>query len=72
MRALVRRLGGPDGLVVCYEAGPCGYDLFRAAERDGCGVRRRGAGADPDRAGARVKTDRRDAKRLLAVPAPAH
>jgi transposase len=29
VRALVRRLGGPDGLAVCSEAGPCGYDLYR-------------------------------------------
>ena len=29
IRGLVNRLGGPDGLVVCYEAGPCGYDPYR-------------------------------------------
>ena len=28
VRGLVKRLGGPAGLVVCYEAGPCGYELF--------------------------------------------
>src|SRR5580765_866029 len=29
LRALVKRLGGPAGLTVCYEAGPCGYDPLR-------------------------------------------
>jgi hypothetical protein len=29
VRRLIRRLGGPAGVVVCYEAGPCGYDLYR-------------------------------------------
>jgi transposase len=35
VRALVRRLGGPDGLVVCYEARPCGYDLYRLLRASG-------------------------------------
>jgi transposase len=25
----VEKLGGPEGLAVCYEAGPGGYDLHR-------------------------------------------
>jgi hypothetical protein len=29
IRRLIYRLGGPDGLAVAYEAGPCGYDLLR-------------------------------------------
>jgi hypothetical protein len=29
VRRLVGRLGGPAGLAVCYEAGPCGSDLYR-------------------------------------------
>ena len=29
LRALIRRLGGAEGLVVCYEAGPCGYEPYR-------------------------------------------
>ena len=35
IRALVKRLGGPAGLVVCYEAGPCGYDLYRLLSASG-------------------------------------
>jgi hypothetical protein len=26
---LIDRLGGPEGLTVAYEAGPCGYALLR-------------------------------------------
>ena len=29
LRRLVRRCGGPEGLAVCYEAGPCGYAPHR-------------------------------------------
>ena len=29
IRRLVNRLGGAEGLAVCYEAGPCGYELYR-------------------------------------------
>ncbi len=25
MRRLIKKLGGPERLRVCYEAGPCGY-----------------------------------------------
>lgn len=28
LRRFARRLGDPGELAVCYEAGPCGYDLF--------------------------------------------
>ena len=28
VRRLVRKLEGPEGLHVCYEAGPCGYVLY--------------------------------------------
>jgi hypothetical protein len=31
IRRLIERLGGPEGLAVAYEAGPCGYDLAQVA-----------------------------------------
>lgn len=67
VRALVRRLGGPDGLVVCYEAGPCGYDLYRLLTGMGVACDVIAPALTPVAPGARVKTDRRDAKRLLVL-----
>ena len=29
LRRLVAELGGPEGLAVCCETGPCRYDLYR-------------------------------------------
>ena len=29
VRRLVAKLGGPEGLYCCYEAGPTGYELYR-------------------------------------------
>jgi transposase len=82
VRGLVRRLGGPGGLVACYEAGPCGYELFRLLRELGVACDIVAPALTPVAPGARVKTDRRDAKRLLvlhragaltfvAVPTPA-
>jgi transposase len=67
IRALVKRLGGPAGLVVCYEAGPCGYDLYRLLSASGVACDIVAPALTPRAPGARVKTDRRDAKRLLVL-----
>jgi transposase len=67
IRGLVRRLGGPEGLVVCYEAGPCGYHLYRLLSALGVACDIVAPALTPVAPGARVKTDRRDAKRLLVL-----
>jgi transposase len=67
IRGLVRRLGGPDSLVVCYEAGPCGYHLYRLLSTIGVACDIVAPALTPVAPGARVKTDRRDAKRLLVL-----
>src|SRR5215213_9624173 len=67
LRGLVRRLGGPEGLVVCYEAGPCGYDPYRLLAAIGAACDIVAPSLVPVAPGARVKTDRRDAKRLLVL-----
>jgi transposase len=67
VRRLLDRLGGPDGLAVAYEAGPCGYDLFRLLARMGVACDVIAPSLVPVRAGDRVKTDRRDAKKLVRL-----
>ena len=72
-----RRLNGPPRSVVnyletlpgpvlaVYEAGPTGYGLAREAARQGIEVRVCAPGSIPRKPGERVKTDRRDAERLV-------
>ena len=67
IRRFVERLGGPDGLAVCYEAGPCGFDLLRVLARLGVACDVIAPSLVPVRAGDRVKTDRRDAKKLVGL-----
>jgi len=67
IRRLVDRLGGPDGLAIAYEAGPCGYDLLRLLGRIGVACDVIAPSLVPVRAGDRVKTDKRDAKKLVRL-----
>lgn len=67
VRRLVGRLGGPEGLAVCYEAGPCGYDLYRLLTRMGVACEVIAPSLTPVRPGERVKTDRRDARKLVRL-----
>lgn len=67
VRRFVDRLGGPAGLAVSYEAGPCGYDLFRLLDRMEVACDVIAPSLVPVRAGDRVKTDRRDAKKLVRL-----
>jgi transposase len=57
---------GPDVLAV-YEAGPTGFGLARAGRERGIDVRVVAPGSIPKGPGDRVKTDRRDAIRLLRL-----
>jgi transposase len=67
IRRFVERLGGPDGLAVCYEAGPGGFALWRLLNTLGVACDIVAPSLVPVRAGDRVKTDRRDAKKLVAL-----
>jgi transposase len=67
IRRFVERMGGPEGLAVAYEAGPCGFDLFRLLDRVGVACDVIAPSLVPVRAGDRVKTDRRDAKKLVRL-----
>jgi transposase len=57
---------GPD-VVAVYEAGPTGFGLARAARERGIDVRVAAPGSIPKGPGDRVKTDRRDAIRLVRL-----
>lgn len=68
VRKLFRRLGR-KGLSIraCYEAGPCGYVLFRDLRELGIQCQVVAPTLIPQRPGDRVKTDKRDAKRLAEL-----
>jgi len=67
VRRFLRRLGDPEALAVCYEAGPCGYDLYRLLTSVGVACDIIAPSLTPVRPGDRVKTDRRDAMKLVRL-----
>ena len=67
IRRFVSKLGGPQGLAVCYEAGPGGFALWRLLTSIGIGCDVIAPSLIPVGAGDRVKTDRRDAEKLVAL-----
>jgi len=82
IRRLVKRLGKPKEIWACYEAGPTGYDLQRLLASMGVRCDVVAPSLIPKGSGDRVKTDRRDARRLaglhrageltaVAIPTPA-
>lgn len=82
VRRLIKRLGRPSGLWACYEAGPTGYELHRLLKSMGVRCDVVAPSLIPKGSGDRVKTDRRDCRRLaglhrageltpVAVPSPA-
>src|SRR5207249_11929923 len=65
---LIRRLESKGAtLVFVYEAGPCGYWLYRYLIRRGFGCSAVAPSLLPRNAGDRVKTDRRDAVTLARL-----
>jgi len=54
-------------LRICYEAGPSGFALARHLQRIGYAVEVVAPSLIPTKAGERVKTDRRDAKKLARL-----
>lgn len=67
VRRFVKRLGEPRRLAVCYEAGPCGYELYRLLASIGVACDVVAPSLTPVRPGDRVKTDRRDARKLVRL-----
>jgi transposase len=62
--ARLRKLGPPLSLLVCYEAGPTGYELYRFLNAAGVQCHVVAPSMVPTQNGNRVKTDKRDARRL--------
>ena len=62
---LVRRVErNGEILLFCYEAGPCGYEVFRLIVEMGHECQVVAPSKTPRKPGDRVKTDRRDARKL--------
>jgi transposase len=65
VRKVQREAGGP--VRFCYEAGPCGYVLQRQLQALGCECIVVAPSLIPVKPGERIKTDRRDAKKLAEL-----
>ena len=62
---LKKKIGEEPGTVKCvYEAGPCGYGLYRALKASGIDCEVIAPSLTPRKPGERVKTNRLDARRL--------
>ncbi len=74
LHALEKRVGrlrkahGSDVVLrACYEAGPCGFGIARRLKQLGVECEVVAPSLTPKRAGERVKTDRRDARKLARL-----
>jgi transposase len=64
---VLRKLGAPATQLVAYEAGPTGYGLYRRLVQQGYACQVVAPSLIPQRAGERIKTDRRDSARLAEL-----
>jgi len=66
--SLLKRMKALGGKVRCvYEAGPCGYELYRFLNNHGIDCAVVAPSLIPRKPGDRVKTDRRDARKLARL-----
>jgi len=64
---LAKRLSKGEEVLFCYEAGPCGYEVYRKLTKAGYDCVVIAPSLIPRKAGDRVKTDRRDAVSLARL-----
>ncbi|HEX3045864.1 MAG TPA: IS110 family transposase [Bacillota bacterium] len=64
---LVKKLGKPETLYFCYEAGPCGYEIHRQLTKLGATCIVVAPSLIPTKPGDRIKNDHRDAKKLARL-----
>lgn len=67
LRKILRKLGRAESLRIVYEAGPTGYGLCRLLRKAGYRCEVVAPSLIPTMPGDRVKTDRRDAKKLAML-----
>ncbi|MGH9003079.1 MAG: IS110 family transposase [Acidimicrobiia bacterium] len=67
IRRLIARFEDPAAVWACYEAGPTGYELARVLRGAGMRCEVIAPSLIPTRPGDRVKTDKRDARRLALL-----
>jgi transposase len=67
VRRLLARFADPRRLSVCYEAGPTGYELHRLLTSMGIRCQVIAPSLIPRSAGDRVKTDKRDCRKLARL-----
>jgi transposase len=64
---VLKKLGSPSRLRVCYEAGPCGYVLLRQLTQVGITCTVVAPALIPAKPGEKIKTDRKDAAKLARL-----
>jgi transposase len=67
VRRLIERLKREGPIEVCYEAGVSGYDLYRQLTGLGVACQVIAPALTPRRPGQRIKTDKRDARKLVRL-----
>ena len=67
LRKLLKPLGDLRKMQFCYEAGPCGYALYWELTRIGAECVVVAPSLIPQKAGDKVKTDRKDAEKLARL-----
>lgn len=67
IRKLMNKLGPPDQLCICYEAGPTGYGLYRLLTSMDYACEVVAPSLIPQKPGQRIKTDKRDAVNLASL-----
>jgi transposase len=64
---VLKKLGAAGRLRVCYEAGPCGYVLYRQLTQLGIACTVVAPALIPQKPGETIKTDRKDAAKLARL-----
>ena len=64
LRSRLKRFGAPESVLICYEAGPTGYGLYRKLLEWGYTCEVIAPSRTPRKSADHIKTDRRDAERL--------